>query len=134
MKDLFHACDLDYRQSYKVGVEQIDGAFRHGGRDFLVEARWRELPPSASDLLTFAMKVEGKLQGTLGLLISMVPPRPEVLEHASKMTRSVLVMDGQDIALILEGQLTLPEALEIKRQRAAQEGFLFTSLAQPYAA
>jgi hypothetical protein len=134
LNDLFHACDFDYRSSYKVGVEQIDGAFRHAGRDFLVEARWRELPPSASDLLTFAMKVEGKLQGTLGLVITMVPPRPEVLEHVVKHTRSVLIMDGRDLALALEGRITLQEALEFKRQRAAQEGVLFASLAQPQAA
>jgi len=63
LRDLFHAYDLDYRSSYKVGVEQIDGAFRHASRDFLVEARWRELPPTASDLLAFAGKVAGKLQG-----------------------------------------------------------------------
>lgn len=134
LRDLFHACDLDYRASYKVGVEQIDGAFRHASRDFLVEARWRTLPPSASDLLAFASKVEGKLQGTLGLVITMVPPRTEVLEHVAQRTRSVLVMDGHDLALILEGQITLPEALEYKRQRAAQEGVLFASLARPQAA
>lgn len=134
IRDLFHACDLDYRGSYRVGVEQIDGAFRHAGRDFLVEARWRELPPSASDLLAFAAKVEGKLEGTLGLVITMVPPRPEVVEHVAARTRSVLIMDGFDLALILEGQLPLPEALEYKRQRAAQEGLLFARLAELQAA
>jgi hypothetical protein len=134
LRDLFHACDLDYRPSYRVGVEQIDGAFRHAGRDFLVEARWRDLPPSANDLLAFAAKVAGKLQGTLGLVITMVPPRPEVLDHVATRTRSVIVMDGRDLALVLEGQVPLPEALEYKRQRAAQEGLLFASLAQARAA
>jgi hypothetical protein len=130
LKDLFHAFGLDYRGSYKVGVEQIDGAFKHASRDFLVEARWREEPPAANDLYVFAHKIEGKLQGTLGLFISMVPPRPEVLEQLAKVTKSVLIMDGGDLALILEGRWSLPEALEKKRQRAAQEGILFARLAE----
>jgi hypothetical protein len=58
----------------------------------------------------------------------MVPPSPESLDHVSRQTRCVLVMDGRDLALILEGQITLPEALDLESRRAAQEGVLFTSL------
>jgi hypothetical protein len=132
--DLFQANDIEYRGAYRVGVEQIDGAFCHAGRDFLVEARWRIEPPSASDLLAFAHKVEGKLQATLGLVITMVPPRPEVLDHVAARTRSVILMDGTDLALVLEGQVTLPDALEHKRQRAAQEGIVFARLGRAHAA
>ncbi len=126
--ELFRAFDIEYRASYRTGVEQIDGAFHHGGRDYLVEAKWQKLPPDANDLFDFAMKVSGKLEGTLGLVVSMVPPSPEILDHVSRQTRCVLVMDGRDLALILEGQITLPEALDLKSRRAAQEGVLFTSL------
>jgi hypothetical protein len=127
--DMFRAFDIDYRGSYRVGVEQIDGAFRYAGRDYLVEARWRKLPPDANDLFDFAMKVSGKLEGTLGLIITMVPPDPAILEHVAKQSRRVLVMDGRDLALILEGQISLPEALDLKSRLAAQEGVLFVSLA-----
>lgn len=129
---LFKASDLDYRGSYKAGVHQIDGAFKHGGRDFLVEARWREEPPATNDLYTFALKATSKLDGTLGLFITMIPPRKEVLAEVAKATRNVLIMDGGDLALILEGRLTLSEALEFKRRRAAQEGILFSSLAEAH--
>ncbi len=74
------------------------------------------------------MKVAGKLEGTLGLMIAMIAPREEILERVSRQTRSVLIMDGRDLALILEGQINLPEALDLKSRRAAQEGRLFTSL------
>jgi hypothetical protein len=134
LQDLFQANDIEYRGAYKVGVEQIDGAFCYAGRDFLVEARWRAESTGASDLLTFAHKVEGKLQATLGLVITMVPPRLEVLDHVAARSRSVLVMDGADLALILEGQVTLPDALEFKRQRAAQEGVIFARLGHARAA
>jgi hypothetical protein len=126
--DLFRAFDIEYRSAYRTGVEQIDGAFHHGGRDYLVEAKWQKLPPDTNDLFDFAMKVSGKLDGTLGLVISMLAPRQEILDHVSRRTRSVLIMDGRDLALILEGQVGLPDALDLKSRRAAQEGLLFTSL------
>ena len=126
--DLFRAFDIEYRSAYRIGVEQIDGAFHHCGRDYLVEAKWQKLPPDTNDLFDFAMKVSGKLEGTLGLVISMVAPRSEILDHVARQTRSVLIMDGRDLALILEGQVTLPEALDLKSRRAAQEGTLFTRL------
>lgn len=128
LADLFRAFDIEYRGSYRVGVEQIDGAFRYGGRDYLVEARWRKLPPDTNDLFDFAMKVSGKLDGTLGLVITMVPPTPEILEHVSKQSRRVLIMDGADLAAVLEGRVSLPEALDVKSRRAAQEGVLFVRL------
>jgi hypothetical protein len=78
------------------------------------------------------MKATSKLDGTLGLFISMVPPREEVLAEVAKATRNVLIMDGGDLALILEGRLTLPEALEFKRRRAAHEGIPFSSLAEAH--
>jgi hypothetical protein len=127
--DLFRAFDIDYRASYRVGVEQIDGAIRYASRDFLVEAKWTKVPPDTNDLFDFAMKVSGKLDGTLGLVITMLPPAADILEHVAKQSRRVLVMDGRDLALILEGQVTLPEALDMKSRRAAQEGILFASLA-----
>lgn len=127
--ELFRAFDIEYRASYRAGVEQIDGAFHHGGRDYLLEAKWQKLPPDANDLFDFAMKVTGKLDGTLGLVVSMVPPSTEILDYVSRQTRCVLVMDGRDLALILEGKMTLPEALDLKSRRAAQEGVLFHSLA-----
>lgn len=129
LADLFRAFGIEYRSSYRAGVEQIDGAFNFGGRDYLVEARWRKLAPDANDLFDFAMKVSGKLDGTLGLVISMLAPAPRILEHVSKQSRRVLIMDGRDLALILEGQVTLPDAIEMKSRRAAQEGVLFASLA-----
>ncbi len=110
-------------------MEQIDGAFHHSGRDYLVEARWRKLPPDTNDLFDFAMKVSGKLDGTLGLIITMVPPASTILEHVAKQSRRILVMDGRDLALILEGQVSLPEAIDLRGRRAAQEGVLFASLA-----
>ena len=55
--------------------------------------------------------------------------RMEVLQEAANLLNLVL-MDGQDLALILEGRVSLREALRMKLDRAAQQGILFYSLAE----
>jgi hypothetical protein len=39
-------------------------------------------------------------------------------------------MDGQDLVLILEGRVSLVEALQLKLDKAAQQGVIFYALAQ----
>ena len=135
LRELFASERLPYRASYRVGtVGQIDGAFKLDSHDYLVEARWRQEPPAINDVFTFAQKVEGKFVDTRGLLISMLPPRPEVVEQLRRITKRVLIMDGQDLAVIVQGLLTLRDALELKADKAHHEGVLFHPLAGPRAA
>ena len=41
---------------------------------------------------------------------------------------SLILMDGEDLSLILAEQLTLPDALNAKIRKAAQEGVIFYPL------
>jgi hypothetical protein len=43
-------------------------------------------------------------------------------------------MDGQDISLVLEGHISLVDALDLKIQKAAQEGIIYFPLAQRFSA
>lgn len=135
LRDLFASEEIIYRSSYRVAnVEQIDGAFKLDSRDYLVEARWRQEPPALNDLCPFIYKVDTKVNGTRGLYITQLAPRPEVIAQLTQLTKSVLIMDGQDIAVILQGLITLRQALEIKADKAAHEGRLFYPLSQAAAA
>jgi hypothetical protein len=55
--------------------------------------------------------------------------RAEVMQEASGLLNLILT-DGQDLALILEGRISLIEALQIKLDKAAEQGILFYPLAQ----
>ena len=134
LRDLFQAHKIEYRGSYRNRGEQIDGAFKHGGREWLVEARWRALPPDASDLLAFAHKVDTKLIATLGLFITMQPPDVSVLEHVAAHTRALVIADGADLTAVLERRLDLGEMLDLKLRAAAQEGRIYAPAAAPIAA
>ena len=131
LRDLFVFEDLTYRKSYKVGtVEQIDGAFSLAGHEYLVEAKWQAEPPSLSELLVLAGKLETKYTDTRGFFISFTAPRPEVVDQLAQRSKTVLIMDGSDLAVILEGRVTLRDGLELKLRKASHEGVIFYPLSK----
>lgn len=80
-------------------------------------------------------KVDKKLASTRGLFVSVVGFRTEVvLEFTRGVTSNIVLMDGQDIALILEGHVSLIDALDMKVQKAAQEGIIYFPIAQRFGA
>lgn len=133
LADLFDLHEIPYRRPYRTSAEQIDGHFKFEDFDYLVEARWRTGPPTAADLTHFKAKVDKKFQSTRGLFFSIVPFRPEVLVYLTQSaTSNILVMDGEDLSLILEGQISLTDALELKIRKAAQEGIIYFPLSQRF--
>ncbi|MGD0273107.1 MAG: restriction endonuclease [Gaiellaceae bacterium] len=127
---LFKLHDIPYQPPYRKGtVEQTDGFFTFNSFQYLIEARWRKKPPDLGELTAFSGKVRRKIDSTRGLFISVAGFREEVLQEAASLLNLIL-MDGQDLALILEGRVSLIEALQIKLDKAAQQGILFHSLAE----
>jgi restriction endonuclease Mrr len=120
---LFRLAELDYHGSYKTDTDQIDGAVTLDSFTYLIEARWRKNPAADTDLGAFAHKVERRIDATRGMFISMAGFRPEVvgLFRRSKDNRLVLV-DGSDLAWILEGRIDFAEALREKVKAASVEG------------
>jgi Restriction endonuclease len=120
---------MRYQPPYRKGtVEQTDGFFTFNSFHYLIEARWWKRPPSLSELTAFSGKVSRKIDSTRGLFVSVAGFRKEVLQEASSLL-NVILADGQDLALILEGRISLIEALQIKLDNAAQKGVLFYPLA-----
>ena len=135
LAELFELHEISYRRPYRTSTEQIDGHFPFKGFDYLVEARWRSGLPIEADLGAFKMKVDKKFTSTRGLFVSIPGFRPEVLfEFTRGISSNILLMDGQDLALILEGHVSLTDALDLKIQKAAQEGVIFFPLGQRFAA
>lgn len=127
---LFKLHDIAYQPPYRKGtVEQTDGFFTFNGFQYLMEARWRKAAPNLAELTAFSGKVRRKIESTRGLFISVAGFRPEIVQEASALLNLIL-MDGQDLALILEGRISLIEALQLKLDKAAQQGILFYPLAQ----
>jgi hypothetical protein len=129
---LFRAWDMEYRPSYKSEGEQIDGSFHFRGFTYLIEAKWRGIPPDAGDLLTFKAKVDGKMESTRGAFISMAGYNADVLDHVIRTSRgsrnNVVLFDGRDVAMLFEGSVGLEDALTAKIDAAEQEGRMWHPL------
>lgn len=127
LADLFGLFEIEYRRSYRTphNTQQLDGSFSFGGFDYLVEAKWRRTPPTEQEIGGFKHKVDGKLESTRGLFVSVAGFRPEVVESFNGRGANVLLMDGTDLIHVLEGRIDLRDALRLKIEKAAQEGVVF---------
>ena len=131
LKELFALNEIRYRKSYRAEGEQIDGSFAFGGFDYIVEARWRKEQPSLQDLLAFKGKVDRKIESTRGILLSVNGFRKEDVNRLREAgSANLILFDGYDLNLILEGRVCLIDALQAKVDKAAQEGILYYSLAK----
>lgn len=129
LKELFALHEIRYRKSYRGDGEQIDGFFTFGGFDYLVEARWRTEQPNFGDLATFKAKIDRKIESTRGLVLSMRGFHVEVIERMRQTgTANMILVDGYDLNLILEGRVSLVDALQRKVDKAAQEGVMYFPL------
>lgn len=120
--------DIEYRKPYKTAVEQIDGHVNFEGFDYIVEARWRKDQPTEAEISGFQGKVERKLESTRGLFVAVQGVRPEVVNSFSGRGCNLIIVDGYDLAQILEGLVDLRDGLKFKIDKAAQEGRAFVSL------
>lgn len=122
--DLFEANNREYRRSYAIPHEQIDGSFKFGNFTYLVEAKWKKQPPGFGALADFKGKVSGKLQSTRGLFVSMAGFDDGPVERLVTQTgqHNIILMDQLDLVAIIEGYMTLEDALTAKVEAAEQRG------------
>lgn len=127
-RDLFALFEIEYRKPFRTETQQIDGHFNFLGFDYLVEAKWRQDQPTEQELGAFKHKVDGKLESTRGIFISIPGFRQEVVAQFNGRGPNLILMDGQDLIHILEGRIDLRDGLKKKIEKAAQEGIVFAAL------
>jgi hypothetical protein len=121
---------LSYSPPYRKGtVVQIDGHFHFDGHHYLIEARWRAQQPDFAALSAFSAKVSNGLVGTRGLFLSIAGFRTEPVDEIERGARNIVLMSGQELALILEDRPSFLEAMELKVVEASRRGRLFHDIA-----
>jgi hypothetical protein len=132
--ELFTLHEVPYRRSYRTAAEQIDGHFEYKSFSYLVEARWRADKPDQGDLADLGAKVGGKLTSTRGCFVSIVGFRSEALESFQRsQPNNIIYVDGSDLFLILDGRITLTDALDHKIEMATARGEPYAPLADRFA-
>jgi hypothetical protein len=129
LNDWFGLEGLSPRGSFRLIGEQIDGSFEIGSNIYLLEAKWQDCQTPESDLLVFREKVEGKSTWSRGLFISHTGFTKEgQIGFSRGRSTNIIGMDGQDIYFILEGMMSLTDAINRKVRRAAETGVFFISV------
>lgn len=123
LKALFAIERLDPHTNYRPDGEEIDGSIVVDQRTYLLEAKWWGKPLPASQLYAFKGKIDGKLAGTLGIVISQSGFADDAVDAlVSGKGVNMILFDGPDFHVILKEQICFTDALRQKLRYAAEYG------------
>jgi hypothetical protein len=129
LNSLFALYNLNPHSAFRLTGEEIDGSFEIDSNVYLLEAKWQATPSGQKDLSVFSMKVSGKSTWSRGLFVSYMGFTPDGLEAFARGKQTNLIgMDGQDLFFIVDGKITLDEAIRRKARRAAETNDFYTSV------
>lgn len=116
---------LPVSEPFRVVGEQIDGALKFDGENYILEAKWQDSLTASNALYHFAYKVEGKMYGR-GLFISVNGFSAQAVAalRSGKSLKTVLI-DGGDLGIVLEGHVTFATMLDAKIRMAQTEGRIY---------
>jgi hypothetical protein len=121
--DLLHLNEVQHRRPYRTPTgEQIDGAFNFGKFDYLVEVKWISGPTEPSHLSIFDGKIRGKAQSTRGLFLAAEGFQPTAVSKFSGDSPRILLMTGEDLALVLGGLIDCVDLLSAKVDAMVRHG------------
>lgn len=127
LRDLFQFEELNLTEQFQLNTlgEQIDGSLKYDGEHYIIEAKWQDELVASNALYQFAYKVEGKMYGR-GVFISLNGFSSDSV-HALKQGKSLksILIDGADLALVMEGIWTFSEMLDRKVKAAQTLGQIY---------
>ena len=113
--DLLYFNEFEYTKPYRTSDgEQIDGHFKYEKFDYLVEAKWTESQTKQKDLSVFDGKIRGKAQSTRGLFLSANGFDDNAVNKFSGDAPRIVLMTGEDLTMILNGQVPFFDAMRAK--------------------
>ena len=121
LKGMFDAYGLSPRASFRLVGEQIDGSFVLNNETYLLEAKWQNEATGAEALHTFQGKLREKAAWSRGLFVSYSGFSPDGL-YAFGRGKSLICMDGLDLAEMLRLELSIEKVVEAKVRHAAETG------------
>jgi len=128
LNNLFDLFKLNAHGPFRVTGEQIDGSFELDNEIYLIEAKWVAERISEAPLLVFRGKIEGKSSMTRGVFISLSGYTEGAIEAITRGKQpNFFLMDGYDLTVVLERQISLDKLLRSKLRQLAEKGKVFVS-------
>jgi hypothetical protein len=129
LKRLFINQGLLIPGAFTVKDTAISGSFELEGQIYILTAKWQTEKCNEDALLIFNAKVESRSTWARGIFISDAGFTKEGLALFAQGKRtSVIGMDGKDLQLVLEGKLSLIDAIKRKARRAVETNYFFVPL------
>ncbi len=127
--DLLAFYEFDHTKPYRTGAgEQIDGHFRYEKFDYLVEAKWTDGLTKQPDLSIFDGKIRGKAQSTRGFFLSANGFDENAIAKFSGDAPRIVLMTGEDLALVLNNQVSFDDAMKAKIDAIVRKGQILLPL------
>jgi hypothetical protein len=119
--------ELEVTEPFRIYGEQIDGAVKFEGEHYLIEAKWQDKSASNEPVYQFVGKVEGKMYGR-GMFVSIQGFSEHLVQNLTlgKAIKTILV-DGEDMVLVLEGQLTFRQMIDKKVKADQTRGLIYVN-------
>ena len=96
--------------------------------DYLVEVKWTKETTNQSDLSVFDGKIRGKAQSTRGFFLSANGFDDTAVAKYSGDAPRILLMTGEDLALVLSGRMTFDDAMKAKVDAIVRKGMILLPL------
>ena len=126
---LFNNEGLLTSSAFTVKDTAISGSFELDGQIYILVAKWQPEKSDENALLIFNTKVESRSTWARGIFISEAGFSKDGLTLFAQGKRtSIIGMDGQDLQLVLEGKISLREAIKRKARRAVETNNFFVPL------
>jgi len=125
LSELAKLSKLEVTQPFRVIGEQVDGAVKYEGEHYIIEAKWQDAAAANEAVYQFAGKVEGKLHGR-GLFFSVHGYSENVVRSIVRgKSINTMFVDGQDVMLVIEGNLSLAQMIDWKVKAAQTKGLIY---------
>jgi len=127
---LFAYCDIPVNNSFtrNKNGEQIDGAFKFDNFHFITECKWQKKKPGIREVDSLSQKVRRSGKLTMGCFISINGWSQHVIGLVKQNSdKEVILIDGKDLDLVLQGKINLPSLLAKKVEKLNLEAEPFYS-------
>jgi hypothetical protein len=120
--EVFLHSEFEFQKPYKVQNEQIDGWYKYEKFDYLIEIKWIEGQIKQEHLAVFDKKIDKKAKSTRGHFIAMNGFAEDAIQSISGNEPRIILMDGEDLVYILNGTISLHDAIKAKVDKLVKEG------------
>jgi Restriction endonuclease len=111
------------------GAGELDATFSVGGRRFIVEAKWEQSPTATGAIAKLQKRVRQRLQGTIGLFVSMSGYTPAAIADVKDGDRlEVLLLDRSHLEAMLSGFVPPEELVTVLLDYASYRGDFYVDL------